>query len=216
MERCSYHNMTQHHLSKEPIQRLEEHRGLITAVSWRRCGRQRLRRDDGVSGAVVEFIGVEISKALTLLESRDQIVNPETEKLQGVVSSPAAENTVSHESVSYCEKYYMAFGLLRAGARAKTMGGWLKEQKEKKRAEARTRNAQSYAATSVAGVAAAVAAVVAGAVFSSDGSDSNDRSAKMAAAIASAAMLVASHCMEMAQVMGAGHDQIATAVSIGS
>lgn len=112
----------------------------------------------------------------------------------------------------YLTAFVFEFQLLRAGARAKTMGGWLREQKEKKRAEARTRSAQSYAATSVAGVAAAVAAVVAGAVFSSDGSDSNDRSAKMAAAVASAAALVASHCVEMAQVVGAGHDQIATAV----
>ncbi|KAK1663416.1 hypothetical protein QYE76_051575 [Lolium multiflorum] len=106
----------------------------------------------------------------------------------------------------------------RAGGKTTTMGAWIKEQKEKKRAEARSRNAQAYAATSVAGVAAAVAALVAGAVFTSSpsppppaperGPAKNASGAKTAAAIASAAALVASHCVEMAQAMGASHEQI--------
>ncbi|VAH74938.1 unnamed protein product [Triticum turgidum subsp. durum] len=110
----------------------------------------------------------------------------------------------------------------RAGGGKTTMGAWIKEQKEKKRAEARSRNAQAYAATSVAGVAAAVAALVAGAVFSSspappppppaaaapERAQRGDGGAKTAAAIASAAALVASHCVEMAQAMGASHEQI--------
>ncbi|XP_051223929.1 uncharacterized protein [Lolium perenne] len=106
----------------------------------------------------------------------------------------------------------------RAGGKTTTMGAWIKEQKEKKRAEARSRNAQAYAATSVAGVAAAVAALVAGAVFTSSpsppppaperGAAKNASGAKTAAAIASAAALVASHCVEMAQAMGASHEQI--------
>lgn len=103
--------------------------------------------------------------------------------------------------------------LLRNAARVKTMGGWLKDQREKKRAEARTRKAQAYAATSVAGVAAAVAAVVAGTVFSStEGAKVTCGDNKITAAIASAASLVASHCVEMAQTMGASHDQIIKAI----
>ncbi|KAL6627013.1 hypothetical protein ACP70R_030739 [Stipagrostis hirtigluma subsp. patula] len=110
--------------------------------------------------------------------------------------------------------------LLRAAGRGKTVGAWLKEQREKKRAEARSRNAQAYAATSVAGVAAAVAALVAGAVFSAPppeqrpkhGGASNNNAAKTAAAVASAAALVASHCVEMAQAIGASHDQILAAI----
>jgi hypothetical protein len=99
------------------------------------------------------------------------------------------------------------------------VGAWIKEQREKKRAEARSRNAQAYAATSVAGVAAAVAALVAGAVFSpppppeqrpKNGGASG--ATKTAAAVASAAALVASHCVEMAQAIGASHDQILAAI----
>lgn len=109
--------------------------------------------------------------------------------------------------------------LLRAAGRGKTVGAWIKEQREKKRAEARSRNAQAYAATSVAGVAAAVAALVAGAVFSSSSAAPEQRpakgdggGAKTAAAVASAAALVASHCVEMAQAIGASHDQILAAI----
>ena len=106
--------------------------------------------------------------------------------------------------------------LLRGAAgRGKTVGAWIKEQREKKRAEARSRNAQAYAATSVAGVAAAVAALVAGAVFSSPPPEQrpkNGGATKTAAAVASAAALVASHCVEMAQAIGASHDQIMAAI----
>jgi hypothetical protein len=75
----------------------------------------------------------------------------------------------------------------------------------------------------VAGVAAAVAALVAGAVFSAppppppppeqrpkNGGASG--ATKTAAAVASAAALVASHCVEMAQAIGASHDQILAAI----
>ncbi|CAO2199710.1 unnamed protein product [Urochloa humidicola] len=113
--------------------------------------------------------------------------------------------------------------LLRAAGKGKTVGSWIKEQREKKRAEARSRNAQAYAATSVAGVAAAVAALVAGAVFSapppeqrpsknSGGGGGASGGTKTAAAVASAAALVASHCVEMAQAIGASHDQILAAI----
>ncbi|RYR34744.1 hypothetical protein Ahy_A10g049749 [Arachis hypogaea] len=43
--------------------------------------------------------------------------------------------------------------------RERTMGRWLKDQKEKKKQEIRTHNAQLDAAVSMAGVAAAVAAI---------------------------------------------------------
>lgn len=79
----------------------------------------------------------------------------------------------------------------------KSMGRWIKDQKEKKKQEMRAHNAQLHASVSVAGVAAAVAALAAA---SSD-------------ALASAAALVASHCIEMAEHMGADHDHILSVVN---
>lgn len=69
-----------------------------------------------------------------------------------------------------------------------------------------------HAAVSVVGVAAAVAAVTAS-IASSEKPNPNQKKPIMAsAAIASAAALVASHCIEIAEDMGAEQDQIITAV----
>ncbi|XLT39799.1 hypothetical protein HN873_071091, partial [Arachis hypogaea] len=45
--------------------------------------------------------------------------------------------------------------------RGRTMGRWLKDQKERKKQEIRTHNAQLHAAVSVAGIAAAIAVIAA-------------------------------------------------------
>uniref|UniRef100_A0A453JA57 PH domain-containing protein n=1 Tax=Aegilops tauschii subsp. strangulata TaxID=200361 RepID=A0A453JA57_AEGTS len=74
-------------------------------------------------------------------------------------------------------------------------------RKEKARAD----RAQAHAMVSVAQVSAAVAAVTA--ATSRDNQDS-----KIAAAMASATKLLASHCAEAAQLAGAGHEQVSSAV----
>ncbi|XP_024985663.1 VAN3-binding protein isoform X1 [Cynara cardunculus var. scolymus] len=94
-------------------------------------------------------------------------------------------------------------GLYRNIMRGRTMGRWIKDQKERRKHEARTHNAQLHAAVSVAGVAAAVAALT---------STNNEQTAR-SKAVASAAALVASHCIEIAEDMGAEHDQILSAVN---
>uniref|UniRef100_A0A0A8ZY38 PH domain-containing protein n=1 Tax=Arundo donax TaxID=35708 RepID=A0A0A8ZY38_ARUDO len=73
--------------------------------------------------------------------------------------------------------------------------------KEKQRAE----KANVHAMVSVARVAAAVAAVAAA-------TSSDIQTSKMAAAMASATELLASHCVEAAQHAGARHEQVAGAV----
>lgn len=96
------------------------------------------------------------------------------------------------------------------------MGRWLKDQKEKRKQETRAHNAQLHAAVSVAGVAAAVAAIAAStATFpeKSNSSSKNKANFKTSTAIASAAALVASHCIDLAEEMGADHGQVSAVVS---
>ncbi|KAI4316118.1 hypothetical protein L6164_024130 [Bauhinia variegata] len=103
--------------------------------------------------------------------------------------------------------------LYRSLLRGKTTGRWLKDQKERKKQEIRTQNAQLHAAVSVAGVAAAVAAIAASTATPLMPSANHKNPPKTSAAIASAAALVASHCIDIAEEMGAEHDQILTVVN---
>ncbi|KAL0394074.1 UNVERIFIED_CONTAM: VAN3-binding protein [Sesamum latifolium] len=69
------------------------------------------------------------------------------------------------------------------------------------------------ACSSCGGVAAAVAALAASSVASPEKSITNIKSSKTSTAIASAAALVASHCIEIAEDMGADHDHILSVVN---
>ncbi|KAK0582868.1 hypothetical protein LWI29_030553 [Acer saccharum] len=99
-----------------------------------------------------------------------------------------------------------------AAGRAKTVGRWLKERKEKKKEESRAHNAQLHAAISVAAVAAAVAAIAAATAASST-LGKNEQSTKTDTAVASAATLVAAQCVEAAESMGAERDHLASVIS---
>ncbi|KAI7745116.1 hypothetical protein M8C21_032012, partial [Ambrosia artemisiifolia] len=106
-------------------------------------------------------------------------------------------------------------GLYRNIMRGRTMGRWIKDQKERRKHEVRTHIAQLHAAVSVAGVAAAVAALTATSATSIN--NNNDKEdigcSKTSNAIASAAALVASHCIEIAEDLGAEHEQILSAIN---
>nr|GEV34947.1 hypothetical protein [Tanacetum cinerariifolium] len=105
-------------------------------------------------------------------------------------------------------------GLYRNIMRGRTMGRWIKDQKERRKHELRTHKAQLHAAVSVAGVAAAVAALTASSVtLSNNPTKEQTAQTKAANAIASAAALVASHCIEIAEDMGAENEQILSAVN---
>ncbi|KAF3447324.1 hypothetical protein FNV43_RR12510 [Rhamnella rubrinervis] len=138
----------------------------------------------------------ELSKALsnTQAVSDSRNLDKSTVSSIGIESSP----TVLNESLLQQLPSEVAFQfpqeadevkIYKSILRGKTIGRWLKDQKEKKKQEIRTQNAQLHAAVSVAGVAAATCA-----------------------ALASAAALVASHCIEIAEEMGADHDHILTVV----
>ncbi|XP_021907548.1 VAN3-binding protein isoform X1 [Carica papaya] len=105
-------------------------------------------------------------------------------------------------------------GLYRSILGGRTKGRSLKDQKEKKKQEMRAHNAQLLAAVSVAGVAAAVAALAASNAMSAEMTASHQKTlSKMPTAIASATALVASHCIEIAEDMGADHHQILKVVN---
>ncbi|KAI4345684.1 hypothetical protein L6164_012784 [Bauhinia variegata] len=93
----------------------------------------------------------------------------------------------------------------------KTVGRWLKDRREKKKEETRTHNAQLHAAVSVAGVAAAVAAIAAATAASGSGKD--EQMSKTDMAVASAATLVASQCVEAAEAMGAEREHLTSVIS---
>lgn len=75
----------------------------------------------------------------------------------------------------------------------------------KKKDKARTENAHMHSAVSIAGLAAALAAVTAA-------GNSSGSSSKMSMALASAAELLASHCIELSESAGADHDCVASVV----
>ncbi|XP_050219541.1 VAN3-binding protein [Mercurialis annua] len=105
-------------------------------------------------------------------------------------------------------------GLYKSILKGRTMGRWMKDQKERKKQEIRTQNAQLHAAVSVAGVAAAIAALAASNAMAAEMAASQQKPpSKTTVAMASAAALVASHCIEIAEDMGADHDQILTVVN---
>ncbi|XAR70861.1 hypothetical protein NMG60_11027894 [Bertholletia excelsa] len=132
-------------------------------------------------------------------------------------SDDAKELFLLHQALNpefLTSQQLLKHGIYRSIMRGRTMGRWLKAQKERKKQELRTQNAQLHAAVSVAGVAAAVAALAAASAASSEHSTTHYKApSKTSAAIASAAALVASHCIEIAEEMGADHDQILSVVS---
>lgn len=92
-----------------------------------------------------------------------------------------------------------------------TIGKWLHlHQKQhgnantsvKRKDRARVENAHVHSALSIAGLASALASVVA----------SSDNHSKLDVAMASATQLLASYCVEMAELAGADHDRVASTV----
>ncbi|KAK9716352.1 hypothetical protein RND81_06G227700 [Saponaria officinalis] len=74
----------------------------------------------------------------------------------------------------------------------------------KKKDRARAENAHMHAALTIAGLASALAAVAA--------TDDSSSGSKMSRAVASASELLASHCIELAEMAGAEHERVASAV----
>ncbi|XP_022737502.1 VAN3-binding protein-like isoform X2 [Durio zibethinus] len=94
--------------------------------------------------------------------------------------------------------------------RTGSIGKWFNHHKElgsntvKKKDKMRAENARVHSAVSVAGLAAGLAAVTA--------AGNSNGSSKMSMALASATELLASHCIELAEITGADHDRVSSVV----
>ncbi|KAJ4838542.1 hypothetical protein Tsubulata_032873 [Turnera subulata] len=126
------------------------------------------------------------------------------------------EHFIHHNPISLPEKSVAAqlSGKVINSINSRTTGSigkWFYHQKEissstvKKKDRARMENARIHTAVSVAGLAAALAAVTAAGKSGGDGS-------KMSMALGSATELLASHCIELAESVGADHDRVASVV----
>ncbi|KAG4156258.1 hypothetical protein ERO13_D03G163300v2 [Gossypium hirsutum] len=99
------------------------------------------------------------------------------------------------------------------GRRTGTISKWFNHHKEigtntvKKKDKIRAENARLHSAASIAGLAAGLAAVAAAGNSNGGGAGS-----KMSMALASATELLASHCIELAELAGADHDRVASVV----
>ncbi|KAG6497782.1 VAN3-binding protein-like [Zingiber officinale] len=89
----------------------------------------------------------------------------------------------------------------------KSIKKWLKEIKQKRKDQKRLHEAEIHAAISVAGVAAALA------VIAAEESEANKHKSLKESAVASAAALVAAQCAQVAEAVGAKHDEISSAIN---
>ncbi|XP_010047271.2 VAN3-binding protein [Eucalyptus grandis] len=141
----------------------------------------------------------------------------ETESISPRDSGEVRELFLLHQALNpefLSNQQLLRNGIYKNIMRGKTIGRWLKDQKERKKQETWAHNAQLHAAVSVAGVAAAVAVLAASnATLTEQPTNHQKNHARTSTAIASAAALVASHCIDLAEEMGADHQQITAVVS---
>ncbi|XP_030530715.1 VAN3-binding protein isoform X2 [Rhodamnia argentea] len=141
----------------------------------------------------------------------------ETESISPRDSGEVRELFLIHQALNpefLSNQQLLRNGIYKNIMKGKTIGRWLKDQKERKKQETRAHNAQLHAAVSVAGVAAAVAVIAASnATLTEQPTNHQKKHSRTTAAIASAAALVTSHCIDLAEEMGADHQQITAAVS---
>ncbi|KAK9683752.1 hypothetical protein RND81_10G162300 [Saponaria officinalis] len=164
------------------------------------------------------FLGDEINVAKAMLSKDYQAESLQSESppISPRGSDETKELFLLHQALHpefLSNQQLLKNGLCKSIIKGKTMGRRLKDQKERKKNEIRTHNAQLHAAVSVAGVAAAIAAITASNTTSAAMFTGQSRApSKPTAALASATALVASHCIEIAEELGADHHQILTAV----
>ncbi|XP_010449733.1 PREDICTED: VAN3-binding protein-like [Camelina sativa] len=153
----------------------------------------------------------EISLALSSQKSNKHIKqNPNISKLEAAFPSPAPAPPPPPPPLQ-TGKVASVVNARKTG----TIGKWFhhreipggKGSAVRKRDKARVENAHIHSAVTIASLATAIAAVTA-----SCNHDGFTESKTMSSALASASELLASHCLELAELSGAAHDRVVSAV----
>lgn len=166
----------------------------------------------------------EISKALSQKQARycpakNFSAVPEITVVQQLVSLELDDESIVSFTLKPCTHFDVFFSqpekILNPHSswRSGALGKWFHHHKDhghgssnvKKKDRLRVENARVHSALSVAALATALAAVAAAEKSNSSGS-------RMSLALASATELLASHCLEAAELAGADHDRVATVV----
>ncbi|XP_073101741.1 VAN3-binding protein isoform X2 [Elaeis guineensis] len=144
----------------------------------------------------------EISKALLAFTKKSNFVVdrlPEMMIPENLVLSAAAQS--QHRPCTGTNSIITHRATIGKWFHRKEPNRFKTNNKEKDRAE----KARIHAAVSVAGVAAAIAAMAAG-------TSSENQNSKISAAMVSATELLASHCIDIAELAGASHEHLVSAI----
>ncbi|KAJ7300161.1 hypothetical protein O6H91_09G043200 [Diphasiastrum complanatum] len=185
---------------------------------------RKLARCTGQSSelsGVLETAPFTFASAMTSKMVMDRILAPTEHSL----SQPRRNSNSSASLISYNSdpltaippspslanefRYCQIVPSLKFPFQVRSVRKWLKDLRERRKENIRVQNAQIHAAVCVSAVAAAIAAVAAATASSAI----DDGGTKTSIAVASAASLVAAHCVELAENMGAESHQVAAIVS---
>ncbi|XP_010538468.1 PREDICTED: VAN3-binding protein-like [Tarenaya hassleriana] len=151
----------------------------------------------------------KFSKALTLKQQQQQQQQQEqfcvAQNSPGVLS-PAADPLVAGRITNSVSSTRRSGPLSKWFQRREQTSPSITSSNLKKKDKARVENAHAHSAVSIAALAAGLASVTATGICREPGSD-------MASPLAAATELLASHCIEMAEMAGADHSRVASAVS---
>ncbi|KAH9325452.1 hypothetical protein KI387_005630 [Taxus chinensis] len=160
---------------------------------------------------------LQVSKALT----NQQQQRPET-MTEGIPEEGKQWPHFSCGSPHMVVDSILSSSVCQRQLKGKSVGRWVKDKKGKRKEVQRAQNAEVHAAICVGGVAAAVAAIAAAATAhphhdanqnENENEKEKEQSDHTSMAVASAAALVAAHCVEVAMCMGADRHKMASLLS---
>ncbi|KAJ7562384.1 hypothetical protein O6H91_03G067500 [Diphasiastrum complanatum] len=183
---------------------------------------QRLfRRTPDTEGLKLERTHFKFASATTSKVVMDHILAPKTSVLTNskrksyinssllchlsgpLTSSPPPSPRLQEDQLQYCRAVPSTKEPLQGKWRT-----WIKNMKDRSTEITSSQSTQVHSAVSVAGVAAGIAGIA----IKTSSSSTNDGENELNMALASAASLVATHFMDVAENIGANHEQVSSLV----